>query len=221
MLAFTEERRAAPGVAILARTTSRLSAMLDHEGTLSRILLLQDGLTLPALRPPVLLDTSGMGVVELAAVLEQLACGAVPDWPSRTPLPTIAIVDPLAVAYLRLLMDCPAVVAVVACTVSPLTLATSIRYFGALAVQEQSGPVWIGVPCPTLIPYRHDLGRLLLALHCGVTIAAAAHAAHLSRAGLRRRLDQLFAALQVERLAGYDSVESWRTRLLAALHAPL
>lgn len=230
MVAPIVERRASPGVAVLSAHAPTVAPVLQAAGIPYRPLLIQEGFGLPKMRPPIMLEAAGLGVLDLAHVLCNFNAGAMDGWKAGTPLPIVAVVAPDAYAHHRLLATSPAVAAVMALPPDPLVIACYLHRFGlawqgAHAGEKQAGAsreiMWFGVPDPRLPETCPDLAKLLVTLSRANKLQDAVAAYSMSRANFFRFMGRVCDALALTRPAGAQGVERWVKTLISALEAPV
>jgi hypothetical protein len=186
------ERRREPGIALLTQRGKTLIPRLQEAGVPNRLILLQDSEDpLPAIRPPLLLDTVGLALPDLIAVLLAVQ--------SRL-IATLALVNPSNIQLLRLLPLCAAVRVIVSDAIDLAYLTPFIRH---LDDTPQRGavppPVWVGLSAPPqLTPaLSPQMLRLLNELSCCKDHDMVAEACGMSRATLMRLLADTRKALNM------------------------
>lgn len=176
------ERRTKRGVAIVSARPS-VKWRYECAGVPNGIYSVQDGNTWPDHRPPVVLDTIGMAVQTLVALL---AC------PPRVAaahqhVPLLALADPFDWRVLRLLNLCPAVRLV--CPDDPTTLQRWLQHLDGIVPARTGAALsgWMLDPAPDL-----NLDPLLLpalaALPSSPSIRAAAERCAVSESTMARLL---------------------------------
>lgn len=177
-------RRVTSGVAIVT-TAARAASVrqrYDATGLVARVLVVQDGPSWPAHRPPVILDTIGLPVAILIGLLV-----------NAPPAPLFALADRADWRTLRLLGLCGAVR-----LIAPDDALVTCRWMhylqGTVAAQASARTrVWI-LPAPPPLPLDPLLLPILAALPSSSSYAAAAACCPLSTSTLYR-------VLRVTRLA--------------------
>ncbi len=189
------DNRQTLGAAVISSRRLLLGPRLCNAGVGARFLLPQNapyGAQIPALRPPLLLDTRDLGFVQTAALLLELA--------SRSPvIPTIALVDPDDTALCAILPVCPAVYAVVADTEELNLIAPLIR-LGGICGTERLGevePYWSGLSPPPRPPIALGDLEILVAMSGAESVNDAADRSGMARRTFYRRLARLRANLNL------------------------
>ncbi len=220
MVAFMIERRQVQGVVVLSSRYSTCSQALAEMGIPHRTLPIQDGFELPAMRPPILLDTEGMNTLDLARVLHNVNAGRMHGWKAGHPIPVIAVVRPTMYAHHYLLACSPSVATVMALPLDAHTLSIYIRRLGPSQSVECSGVLWFGVVEPQLPMPRPDLAAILVALAGASKLQDAAARCNVSKATFFRWLGFVCDALGLTRPSAGQPAARWLITLLDALDLP-
>lgn len=176
------ERRIQMGIVVVTKRPRQVGVHCQAAGLPARVLSVQSGPAWPELRPPVLLDTIGLPVEELVALLARppRLSAAPGDRAAERPFaPVMALADPADCCVLRLLGLCPAVELV--CAESPQGLARWLAYLEQRVVARSRGgqTIWLIEP-PADAPLEPALLSILAALlvspsysdvaaHCGLS----------------------------------------------------
>ena len=209
MSAMFVDRRTSEGTAVISSRRFDLGARLLHAGVGARFLLPQTspaGIQLPALYPPLLLDTRDLGFVQSAALLVELA-----TW--RPVIPTIVLVDPDDVALRVILRVCPAIYAILADTENLRLLGPLIRLGGLCGSERMHdvAPYWAGIP-----PVQRA-ALSLVALAQAENIDAAVDRSGMARRTFYRRLARLRVSLGLPLATHGMRIEELVTTLITAL----
>ncbi len=191
-----------------------------------RTLTLQDGGILPAMRPPIFFDTTGLDTLTLAQQLLAFTTGNMMGREPRTaplPVPALVGVDTSKSGHLWLIATCPAVQAVFPL---PLDEAEIMHYLHIATAITTHQRQWFSCsPPPELdepaskIP---DVSRMLLALHAASTYEDAATLYGLRRPAFNRALTNLTRALGLHTVdLKYARVYTTLDHILHALDSPL
>jgi hypothetical protein len=209
------DRRTRAGTAVISSRRFDLGVRLLHAGVGARFLLPQTspaGIQLPALYPPLLLDTRDLGFVQSAALLVELA-----TW--RPVIPTIVLVDPDDVALRVILRVCPAIYAILADTENLRLLGPLIR-LGGLCGRERMhdvAPYWAGVPPLQRAALSLEELEVLVALARAENIDAAVEHSRMARRTFYRRLARLRVSLGLPLATHGMRIEELVTTLITAL----
>jgi hypothetical protein len=185
------ERRRELGVALLTDRVELLRPRLYDAGIANRAFLLQDDekKPLPDIRSPLLLDTVGLALPDLFAVLLAV---------QREAITTLALVNPSDIRLHRLLPLCAAVRVIISDAIDLAHLPPFTRH---LDDTPQHGaalpPVWVGLRAPPQLtpPLSPQILRLLNELPCCKDHDMVAAACGMSRATLMRLLADARKAL--------------------------
>jgi hypothetical protein len=212
-------QRRQPGGAVISVRQPWLRAQLADLGVGVRFLPLQGarrGELLPALRPPLLLDTAELDPALLAAILAELHR-------ARPALPTVALIAPNDALAQRLVPLCGMIYAVVVDTqlalVPPL-----LRQVGL--VGQQRGPqarlATLGFLPPAVTVTDADLLSILAELPAARALSEVAQATHLSLPTVHRKLKAARAALGIARPPGQKrpTPPELAVEFIAALRQP-
>jgi hypothetical protein len=210
------KQRQATGGAVISLRRDWLRPRLTDLGVGLRFLLLQGercGELLPALRPPLVLDTVGLEPTLLAAVLAELheAC---------PPLPTLALVASDDYLAQRLVPLCAAIAAVVADTqLAWVPLLLRDPGLVSMARPAAVAPATLGVSPPPRRGLEPAVLGLLAALPTARTVTEAATLSRSTPRTVYRRLHQARVALDVTRSPGTKRLTppELATKLIAAL----
>lgn len=146
------ERRNHLGIAVVTNRPRQISHYCQSAGLSARMLSVQSGPAWPDHRPPVLLDTIGLPVNELVALLARPPRLSAPPAarPAAEPrfAPVMAVADPSDWRALRLLRLCPAIELV--CSENPAGLVRWLAYLEhrVLAHPRADQTVWLVEPPP-------------------------------------------------------------------------
>lgn len=197
----TFERRKEPGVAIVTVRPSYIKAICALADLPSRPLLVQPGPSWPTHRPPVVLDTIGLPIADLVALLAappqaQQATLPKPGSACLRPCtdyePLIALADPNDLRVLRLLRMCPAVQLI--CPEDAAKLKRWLPHFGNGLPMPGGNRVWL-VEKPAEPPLDPLLLAALAALATSPSVNAAAEKCGVSPSTMARMLRNIKQAL--------------------------
>lgn len=191
------EHPAQSGISVLSSRSLDLEARLHYAGVEAHFLVTQSpagGIQLPSMDPPLLLDTHGLGFIQSAALLIELA-------KLRPVIPTIALVDPDDVALRVILRICPAIYAVLADTEDLRLLGPLLRLGGLCgsARLRDVAPCWSGVPPVQREVLSLEELEVLVVLAQSDNIDAAVAQSSLLRRTFYRRLARLRVGLGLPR----------------------
>ena len=215
MPALAIDGRHTSGAAVISSRRLLLGPRLYNAGVGARFLLPQTatpGPLLPALRPPLLLDTRDLGFIQTTALLVELA--------AQSPIiPTIVLVDPDDIALHVILPACPAVYAVLADTEDLRLLGPLIR-LGGICGAERLGdvePYWSGIAPIQRPPISMDDLEILVAMAGAENVNDAVDRSGLARRTFYRRLARLRASLSLPPATHGTRIEELVTSTIAAL----
>jgi hypothetical protein len=203
------------GAAVISSRRLHLGARLLNAGVGVRFMLLQTtsaGVKLPALHPPLLLDTWDLGFVQSAALLVDLAT-------RRPAIPTIVLIDPEDVAIRAILPICPAIYAIVSDTVDLRLLGPLIRLGGICGVDRMHHvePYWAGVrPIQRTLISLEEL-EILLAMARAESLEGAVECSGMARRTFYRKLGQLRSNLNLPPATRGTRIEEHVTSVIGAL----
>ncbi len=196
--------RSLVGGAVVSERRAWLREQLQAAGIGFRFLLLQSttrGNIIPALLPPVIIDTVGMPLATVVGLFDDLQ--------AMKPLPpTVVVVAPEAVGQQRLALLCPAVYALVTDALLP-NLRPLITHMGVVGRQRYSGvvPLCLGfTPAPLARAVDATVIPVLAVLTASRTFDEAAATMTMSTRTLHRKLATLRTQL------GLPSATSTRYR---------